>query len=169
MNKESSTLASAVEIYYDELKAFLIRKVGCPSTADEILHETWMRAVTRVPKNPIKHPRAFLYRIANNLLIDRIRKERRDSRVIVPGNLPESAPAKEAPLDSGLIGRERLSALQQAINELPPKCKQAFTMRKIELLDQEEIAKRLGISRNMVEKHLRKALYHCMKRMNELE
>ena len=40
-------------------------------------------------------------------------------------------------------------------------------LRRFDDLSQEEIAQRMGISRNMVEKHLRAAALHCMKRLSE--
>lgn len=44
------------------------------------------------------------------------------------------------------------------MQQLPPRCRQVFIMRRFGGLHQEEIARRLGISRNMVEKHMRLAL-----------
>ncbi|MCA9483667.1 MAG: sigma-70 family RNA polymerase sigma factor [Nitrospina sp.] len=165
----TATLASAAEKYYEELKRFLIRKVGCPSTAEDILHETWLRAASRTPSTPVQNPRAFLYRIANNLVIDRIRRDKLVSRHVVQGVLPEDTPAKEPTADSRLIHQEKLMLLQKAVDELPPRCKEVFVLRKYEMMEQAEIAERLGISRNMVEKHLRKALHHCLKRLGESE
>jgi RNA polymerase sigma factor (sigma-70 family) len=51
--------------------------------------------------------------------------------------------------------------LYAAIEALPPKCRQVFIMRRFHDLSQDEIARRLGVSRNMVEKHLRLALERC--------
>lgn len=166
---DSLRLTHVLESHYDELKAFLIQKVGCPSIAEDILHETWLKAATRVSTSPVKYPRAFLYQIAKNLVVDWIRKEQTHSRNIAQNELSDTLAINEVSEDSRLIGRERLTALQRAIDELPPRCRQVFVLRKFELLKQNEIAAHLGISRNMVEKHLRKALHHCLKRVNELE
>jgi RNA polymerase sigma factor (sigma-70 family) len=63
------------------------------------------------------------------------------------------------------LARERLALLAAAMDELPPRCREVFVLRQVEQLDQAEIARRLCISRNMVEKHLRKALLHCRARV----
>ncbi|QPJ66472.1 MAG: sigma-70 family RNA polymerase sigma factor [Candidatus Nitrohelix vancouverensis] len=160
-------MASTFEAYYDELKAYLIQKIGCPSVAEDILHDTWLRAVGRSSQSPVEYPRAFLYKVAKNLLIDRKRREQLVSRHMVQGEVSEAIPDAQVSADSELIHRERLVLFQQAVDELPAKCRQVFVMRKFELMSQAEIAERLGISRNMVEKHLRKALRHCLQRMND--
>lgn len=54
--------------------------------------------------------------------------------------------------------RELEKKLQQAMNALPGKCKQAFLLSREEKLSNTTIAKRLGISVNTVEKHIGKAL-----------
>lgn len=50
-----------------------------------------------------------------------------------------------------------LETLQQAVNDLPPKMKSAFVKSKLEGKKQAEVAKELGISIKMVEKHIAKA------------
>jgi len=61
------------------------------------------------------------------------------------------------------VARQRLDKLVEAVNTLPPRCRAVFILRKFENLSQAEIAERLGISRNMVEKHLRHALQTLQK------
>jgi RNA polymerase sigma-70 factor (ECF subfamily) len=48
--------------------------------------------------------------------------------------------------------------LNQIIQDLPPRCREAFILFKIEGLSQKQIAVNLGISLNMVERHLIRAL-----------
>ena len=44
---------------------------------------------------------------------------------------------------------------------------EAVVLRRFDDLSQEEVARRMGISRSMVEKHLRLALVHCTRRLRE--
>ena len=81
----------------------------------------------------------------------------------MPEEVPDRSPSAETRIDA----RERLAILAGAVEELPPRCREVFMLRKVEGLDQAEIARRLGISRNMVEKHLRKALLVCAARLKE--
>jgi RNA polymerase sigma factor (sigma-70 family) len=67
-----------------------------------------------------------------------------------------------------LIARQELRRLALAIDELPPRCREVFLLSRFESMANGEIAIRLGISRNMVEKHLIKALLHCRARQSKL-
>ena len=57
--------------------------------------------------------------------------------------------------------RQRIAIVGRAIDGLPPRCRDAFLLCKRDHLSPAEAAETLGISRNMVEKHLRHALKHC--------
>ena len=53
--------------------------------------------------------------------------------------------------------------------ELPPQRRSAFIASVVAGMDKDEIAERLGVTRGMVNRHLRKALAHCMDRMEEVD
>ena len=44
--------------------------------------------------------------------------------------------------------------LQIALDELPPRCREAIVLRKIENLSIREITERMGVSENTVKMHL---------------
>ncbi len=54
--------------------------------------------------------------------------------------------------------QQRLQALQSIIDCLPPRCREVFWLFRIEGVSQVEIAHTLGISLNMVERHVIRAL-----------
>jgi RNA polymerase sigma-70 factor (ECF subfamily) len=58
----------------------------------------------------------------------------------------------------GLYVRQMEEKMQQAVNRLSPQCKNAFTLSRYEHLSYKEIAERMSISVNTVEKHIGKAL-----------
>lgn len=60
--------------------------------------------------------------------------------------------------DEEIIGREEMAALNNAIEKLPPKCKQVFFLAKIDELPYKEIAELLHISVKTVNYHIAYAL-----------
>lgn len=143
-----------------ELRAFLLRRVGCREVAAELAQEAFIRIMHYQSGETLHNARAMLYRIAGNLAIDYHRMQIR---------LPEHASIDELPphdipfTDASdpariLFARQILEKLCLVIDELPPQCHRAFVLHKFDGLSHAEIADQLGITRNAVEKLLIRAL-----------
>jgi len=52
------------------------------------------------------------------------------------------------------------------LNELPPACRDAFLLNRLYDCTHAEIADRLGISTKTVQRHIERALLHCLRRTN---
>lgn len=159
-------LFEAIETYCDELTAFVRRKVTCPDLTADIMQETWIRLASVSTPAAIENPRAFLYRIAGNLVIDHLRQQQTRAKYVAQEAPAEDVADAQPSAESAIDAKQRLALLARAVDELPPRCRQVFLLRMFEGLDQADIAGSLGISRNMVEKHLRKALLHCATRLS---
>lgn len=162
-------VATAVVKYYEELRAFIRRKVGCPAAAADILQETYIRAATAQTEGHVDNPRAYLYRVAGNLAADYLRRHRVHDTLFDAEATPDAVADREPDAERSLTAKQRLIRLKHAVAELPPRCRTVFVMRRFEDIEQDEIARRLGISRNMVEKHLRHALSYCAKRLSDAD
>lgn len=151
---------------YDDLREHLGRRFGSTLLADEAMQETWLKLRVAGKAKTVAKPRAYLYRIATNLALDHLRAER--ARGLRFGEPPEDEPTAPAGLgpDALLDARQRLDLVREAVAELPPRCRQVFELHKFDGLPHLEIAERLGISRNMVEKHVIRGLSHCRRRLS---
>ncbi len=153
--------------YYDELLTFLTRKLGSHDQALDVTQETFLRVLNQKSSRPIDNPRAFLYRTATNLTIDIFRRKKKQPHTSLESDdiqaLLTVAPTQETEVE----GREKIQRLYEAIQELPPKCRHVFLLHKFKERSQKDIAIHLGISKNMVEKHVMKALAHCKRRIEE--
>jgi RNA polymerase sigma factor (sigma-70 family) len=163
----ASSLASLLEHTYSDLAAYFTGKLGSAALAAEVIHEAYVRVRQLRPNAAIENPSAYLWRLIGNLAVDRLRQEARRQQHLSVLPLAHDIPTTEPTLDTIVDDRRRLALLRRAIDELPPKCRQVFILRKFELVEQDDIARQLGISRNMVEKHLRKALLHCRTRLDQ--
>jgi RNA polymerase sigma factor (sigma-70 family) len=93
----------------------------------------------------------LLFRVALNLAVSHGRL----SRVRCDVSLGDRDFADNMPgLEEQLIREETLTRVSRAVQGLPERCRQAFTLSRIDGLRQHEIARRCGISRRMVEYHI---------------
>lgn len=106
--------------------------------------------------NPVQ---PFVLSIARNLLIDRVRREH-----VVPieavADIDALGIAVDMPQpDRNVIARDELRRLQTALDLLPPRCREAVILGRIEGLSGREIAARMGIGVATVSVHLAKGIY----------
>jgi len=157
------------EKYYNELIGYFSYYLKDKDRAYEVVHECYSRVLAMSPhKTPIKEPRAFLYKTTRNIIINENLKNSRHKHTDIDTEqiMDEHA---EQPLEK-LASEERVSKLNKAINTLPPRCYEAFVLYKFEGFSHAQIAEKMGISRNMVEKHIMNAMKictQCLKEINE--
>jgi len=162
-----SKLLDALVTSYTDLKIFLTRKFGCPQLAEDVAQETWLR-IKRLSQPPVvDNPRAYLFRVATNLAVDHLRSEKARARHISTEPVPEDVSNGMPSADTVIDYEQRLSILRKAVDELPPRCREVFMLHKFKGLSHMEIASQLGISRNMVEKHMIRGLAHCRDRLRQ--
>jgi RNA polymerase sigma-70 factor (ECF subfamily) len=155
--------------HHDPLSAYVRSLVDSSAQASDIVQETWARAIPPLREGKVENVRAFLYRIARNLVIDGARDRGKWSPWVLDedlgGLIADDAPSAE----QAVLARDQLRVLLELVESLPPRCREIFALRKIEGLHQAEIAEQLGITRGAVEKQLRHALLVLAARLGEIE
>ncbi|WP_322044248.1 sigma-70 family RNA polymerase sigma factor [Paraburkholderia sp. J67] len=157
-----------VERYYRELLRFLARLVKDGDTASDIAHESYVRVLTlRDSGTIISDPRGLLYRTARNLVIDRHRRATVRAQSVVDDleHIDEAVAHVSSQPEHAWESSQRTRALVAAIDALPPRCREAFVLHKFDGLSHHEVAERMGISRNMVEKHIIRGVLACKQRL----
>jgi len=154
-----------------DLLVFLTGRVKCPETAADLTHETYLRLYQSINNNPPDNARALAFRIAVNLAIDYQRKVTVRNRHISDVEVDSFAEtiagsAAAEPVDI-LMSRQRLGALQSALDELPTDCRTAFLLNGIDGLSYSEIAGRMEISKSKVGRLLVQAITHCEQRLEQ--
>jgi RNA polymerase sigma factor (sigma-70 family) len=141
------------------LMQFLRRSWRNRSDVEDLCQDVYVRVYEAAQKQIPDPVKPFVFTTARNLLINRVRREQ-----IVPiesiGDLGALDIAADEPgPDRNVMAREELRRLQAALDSLPPRCREAVTLRKIEGLSRREIAARMGISEDTVHRHLTDGRY----------
>ena len=136
------------------LVRFLSHKLPNPADVQDLRHDIYVRILESAERELPAQPKAFLFSVARNLLIDRARRNR-----IVVIDLLEDLDVLNVLIDEATperreSGRQQLQKLSGLIQSLPARCREVVWMRRVEDLPQKVIARRLGIAEATVEKHL---------------
>lgn len=155
--------ARQILVHEAQLRGYLRRLLKSRSDISDGIQETYARLLGLSDETlaAIRHPQAFLFTAARNVVLEWKRRERLVCRH------PMAESVSSSVLDSGpsaydeLRVREELALLARAIAALPERCRQVLTLRKLYGLPQKEIAARLGISENTVEKQTANGVRLC--------
>jgi RNA polymerase sigma factor (sigma-70 family) len=146
--------------YSSDLLTFFCRKVGEPD-ADDLVQEVYLRALTYPSAAAIIKPKAFLFRIATNLVVDHVRKQSHRQHDNYEEIEDRTITSLLGPEDS-LRGSERLEKFRDALAQLPADHRQAFLLNRFDGLSHAEIAEFMGISDKTVQRYIAKAFEHCL-------
>lgn len=143
------------------------RQVRDPSVAEDIVQDVFSRAISRGSVgSPVEDTR-MLYASARNAAIDHLRHENR-RRTLVAGLLPAQLHMLPIQPEKQLEDSQTLSVLELALEELSPRCRDIFLLRRVHGLSNAEIARRHGISVSAVEKHIMRAMRQIQKAMESM-
>jgi RNA polymerase sigma factor (sigma-70 family) len=140
------------------LMQFLRRSWQNKAEVDDLRQEVYVR-VCEAARRKIPHPaKPFVFAVARNLLVDRVRREHVVSIETVSDIDTLGVALEEPGPDRNAMARQELRRLQSALDQLPQRCREAVLLRKIEGLSYREIAQRMGIGEDMVSEHLSKGM-----------
>lgn len=143
----------------ETLLRFLAARLRSHQEAKEVAQEAYVKLLNLDRPHAISYQRAFLFKTAANLAVDRLRGRERNLRARETGLFDELREA-HTPEHEAEIAQE-VEALERLIAQLPAKCRQAFLLHKIQGLDFPEVAARMGLSERMVRDYVVRAILHC--------
>ncbi len=167
-NNNKIDIAGLYREYGDMLHRFIARKLPRGDAAD-LMHDTFIRVLCLAEGYELRSPRPFLFRVAYNLVLDHLRARGNDNCEIYDSDDLARSLGDNLTPEVTVYAQQRLTVLQQAVSELPPRCRQVFLLHKFRHKSHAAIAEELGISVNMVEKHIIRALAHCRQRLAALD
>lgn len=152
--------------YYDELLRYIKKNVSNKDFAYDIVQSTFERAISFQNQQTIVNKRAFLYKLAKNIIVDEIRKKQKIKEIPYEEN--EFA-TKKYESEGIVLEQDRQMLLMKELNKLPLKRKEAFVLYVIEGYSREEISNIMGISTIAVSKHISRASIELKEKIKEKE
>lgn len=135
---------------------------GAGDSAEDVFQELWVH-IAGSHMGPVAHPLSYLYRAANNLMLDRYRSARAAEIREKAWGEHESGRADPS-VEQSLISRQELARVEATIDTSGDRAAAAFRYFRIEGMSQRAIAARLGVSLSTVEADLRK-VYAALARL----
>lgn len=160
----SSALIAAYLARRPALKRIFVARTGSEAEAEDLLQDLFVR-LTATASESVSNPDAFIYRMGMNQLIDRRRQQAREAARETRWSEERSLSGEDStaePPDLALQRKQAMERLTLAVEDLPDRTRQAFRLHKLEGLGHGEVARRMGISRSAVEKHIMRALRRLM-------
>ena len=140
---QDSAMNGIMRRWKDRLTGFLLRMVSDHATACDLAQETFVRLYRhRTSYNPRRPFSTWIFTIAANLARNHHRWSKRHPEALAdPSEIAdESPPDPSADPRARAIAREKLTAVQSAIAELPQDQREVLVLSVYEHLSQEEIA-----------------------------
>ncbi len=149
---DQDAYAEVVEIYKDKIFQICYRMLGNRHEAEDIAQEAFLRAYVNINSFNINLKfSSWLYRIATNLCIDRIRKKKPDyyldAEVAGTDGLTmySQIPAETRLPEEDVESLELRETIQKEISKLPEKYRTVIVLKYIEELSLNEISEILDI------------------------
>jgi RNA polymerase sigma factor (sigma-70 family) len=157
-NDRAQWLAKHILPLEPQLRGWLRRSGPKFIEADDLIQDAYAKLATLASVSEIEQPKAYLYQIVKGLMTDEYRRAKIVSIESV-AEISELSPHDETGSPERILsGHQDLERLFRAINALPAPAKAVFVLKKFDELSQRDIAARLHISENMVEKRMSQAL-----------
>jgi len=151
-------LARHIVPHEPALRSWLKGKSSLGFDIDDIVQETYAILAAKESIDAIRNPKSYSFQVAYSVILQQLRQSR-----VVPitavadiGTL-EAAHEDPSP-EAALLARDELALIRSAIDALPKQTRQAFILRRVEGLSQSDIARRMKLSENTVEKHISRGI-----------
>lgn len=125
---------------------------------EDIRQEAYIKVYEAAAHARPAAPKSFLFAITRNLMVDRIRRGRIVS-IELKGDIDGlNALVDERSPEHRASAREEFLRLAGAFETLPPECRDVVWLRKVELLTQKDVSRRLGVPERTIEKRVARGI-----------
>lgn len=175
LNGNQDAYTEIVDLYQTRLYHVCYRMLGNKHEAEDITQEAFLRAFINLHTFDQKRKfSTWIFRIATNLCIDRIRKKKPDYHLDaqVPGTdgldmYSQIAASEELPVEQ-LEKMEMQERIQYEISRLPDKYRSVIVLKYMEELSLQEISEILDLPLGTVKTRIHRGREALRKQMSQL-
>lgn len=145
---------------------WLTAKLGCDEQACDVIQNTFVRVLSKPEQlSSLHEPRAYLTTIAKGLVMDYWRRQKLEKAYLdALSQVPEATQSSEEHRAEIL---ETLYQIHYMLEKLSEPVRLAFLWSQLEGLKYQEIATRLGVTERTVKNYMAKAMFECLKLLNQ--
>ena len=161
--------------YHRGIYLYLLSMMRSPEAAEDLCQDLFVKLMVQVKSYRRESPFAhWLFRMARNLGLDRMRRDKVRRTISLDQETPEAHPlaerlAGDSPLPSAALEkREQNAVVKAAVDALPEAFRTVVMMREWEELSYEDIAKRLKTSQGTIKSRIFRARQMLAQRLKHL-
>ena len=143
----------------------LQRMVNNPSTAEDLLQETYLRVTRALSERTVEHLEPFVFQTARNLALDHLRARRIQSRTVledVPIEVIEGVASPLSTPEEAHQAAQLLERLSVSLSQLSARQQRIFILSRLHGCSYQEIAQELDVSLSTVQKELKLIMAICI-------
>ncbi|WP_084267908.1 sigma-70 family RNA polymerase sigma factor [Azohydromonas lata] len=152
VEQRCQTLVEVFIAHRAQLRSLARKVVGTADLADEVVQDAYVRLAERESvKTDVERPFCYCCQVVRNVALDHCRRRSLEAKLQVQtedGQIPEIP--INCVMGERVDGWRLIQAIDQVLNTLPPRTRQAFELFRLGELTQREIAARLGCSATLV-------------------
>jgi RNA polymerase sigma-70 factor (ECF subfamily) len=165
---DAESIARLFSEHNRALVGYLVSRLRSEQEAKEVAQEAYVRMLQLDKLGTPSLLRAYLFRTAANIAVDRLRRRNTLQRIEASDLFREfnTPDANAYNPEHAVLQDETERQLQSCLGELPKKCREIFVLHRLGGLGQQDVASKSGCSERMVRRYVTYALVYCRLRMN---
>jgi RNA polymerase sigma factor (sigma-70 family) len=166
-SEQAQWFAEEVQPHESALRGFIRGRFPDLRDIDDLIQETYARFFRARSLGKIDQPRAYLFATARNAALDYFRRNRSAASGDLAQKALESVVEEKPNAAENASLEQEKQILAEAIEELPPRCREVLRLRCFQNLSYREVAEKLGITVSTVHAQLTIAMVRCRQNLME--
>lgn len=150
----------------EQIYRYIYLKIGSKETAEDLCSETFLRSweFFQTQETKIENPRAFLYQVARNLIVDHYRKNSQ-YKIVTAENIQMSDPNTD--IEKDVLVRSDIEKVRQALSYLKEDYQDVIVWHYLDEFSIKEVAEMMEKTEGAVRVILHRALKALRKKLEK--